>query len=237
MIELNVDYDGKRFKFLHLGELDHIFSVMRKTGTFYEEELLSALLSFLKRDDWVADVGANIGNHAIYFVGICGCNVIAFEPNPKTADLPRQNIALNNLQDRIQVHQVVLCADEGAGEIVAPRQRNLGMASVHVAEGSSGYSRIDPLPKYLGEQTVGRLNIDTEGMDYSVLMGAEPIIDAVNHIRTETSSRLGQLPKALAQHVADLPGASLQSRADHETRDCVRKEIGGLSERLDLLAV
>ncbi len=43
------------------------------------------------------DVGANIGNHALFAAGVCGARVIAFEPSPCLADHCAATLAANGL--------------------------------------------------------------------------------------------------------------------------------------------
>lgn len=172
-----VVFEGKTYRFLHSDDNDHIIASMRQTGAFYEQELLSALRPLLRPGDRVVDVGANIGTHAVFFAGVCGCDVLAFEPNPVAADLLRKNADLNGLQDRIHVHAVALGAEEGSGDIVMPAARhNLGMVAIRPAQGGAGTVRIEPLSSHVGPQAIRLLKIDTEGMDYAVLAGAQSII-------------------------------------------------------------
>lgn len=173
---VGVTFENKVFTFLHSNEGDHIFSLLRETGEFYELELLSALRPLLRAGDWVVDVGANIGNHAIYFAGVCGCNVIAFEPNPAAADLLRRNVEVNGLQGQVHVHNVALGSVESTGDVVLHGQNNLGMAAIRQTEGEAGAVKIDLLSNYVDEQVIRLMKIDTEGMDYDVLLGAEPVI-------------------------------------------------------------
>lgn len=172
----DVIFENKSFIFFHKDETDHIFARMQKTGDFYEQELLSVLRSLVRPGDWVVDAGANIGNHSIFFAGICGCNVLAFEPNPVAADILRRNIEINRLSDKIEVHEVALGARQGSGEIFSASEHNLGMAAVYIAEGDTGSVKIDLLSNYVGARTISLLKIDAEGMDYDVLTGAEEVL-------------------------------------------------------------
>jgi FkbM family methyltransferase len=104
------------------------------------------------------DAGANIGNHTLWLAGICGLDVVAFEPL-KHAELIR-NVALNNLGDRVRVEPVALGAVEGT--------------ALHVAKG-----RLDPTRGTLPVRTldsfdlqdVALIKADVEGMESAVLAG------------------------------------------------------------------
>ena len=81
---------------------------LHETGT-YEKGILSYLKSTLRKGDCFVDVGANIGLMTI-FASKCVGNegqVVAFEAHPKTAELLKENIQLNQLMN-IQVCQYAL---------------------------------------------------------------------------------------------------------------------------------
>lgn len=61
---------------------DHIFRWLEQQERFYEQEMLDFLAALVPAGGMVADVGANIGNHAVWFAGVMGCRVRAFEPIP-----------------------------------------------------------------------------------------------------------------------------------------------------------
>lgn len=174
---VNFTFEGKSFCFQHVDETDHIYLQIKRTGDFYERELLSAVGSFLRPGDWVVDAGANIGNHSIYFAGVCGCHVIAFEPNPVAAAILKRNIELNGLSDKIEVHEVALGATRGRGHVSLPIEHNLGSAVIAASDDNSGAIKIELLSDYVGSRSIRLLKIDTEGMDGEVLIGATDVIN------------------------------------------------------------
>src|SRR5262245_34338377 len=95
-----IRFDDKRFEVFHNDRSDHIFQVLRGTHSFYEVDLLSALARYLPADAFAIDVGANIGNHALFFAGVLGCHVACFEPEPQALALLQRNIVANGLGDR-----------------------------------------------------------------------------------------------------------------------------------------
>src|SRR5262249_895906 len=98
---------GKDYSFVHADAEDHIFQHLQRGG-FYEASLVNRLSRLGKPGDVVMDAGANIGNHAVYFAGVCGCDVICFEPNPPAAQLLRFNIERNGLSRRVTIHEKAL---------------------------------------------------------------------------------------------------------------------------------
>ncbi len=174
LAKTGMSFEGKLFQFVHRNEKDHIFSIIRNSGTFYEQELLTALRPLLKPGELVVDVGANIGNHTVFFAGVCGCKVLAFEPNPEAARLLLQNVAINQLDGLVRVQQVALGAAKGKADVVSEGEDNLGMARIQ--PNKAGETNVDQLANLVGKKTVRLIKIDTEGMDFQVLLGAEGVI-------------------------------------------------------------
>ena len=78
---------------------------LKEYGEFSEIEL-SIMSKFIKKDDIVFDVGANIGAFTIPFAKKVEKNgkVLAFEPQPNVHNLLKNNVKLNNL-DNVELFQ------------------------------------------------------------------------------------------------------------------------------------
>jgi FkbM family methyltransferase len=172
----DIESEGRRYRLFHFDEGDHIFRIARDTGTFYEYELLASLGPYLNRHDQVIDVGANIGNHSIYFAGQCGCRVTAFESNPKAYELLRLNVEHNQLLSRIETHCTALGAHSGLGEIdTSKAAHNLGAARVKpVPDGTVRIERLDDALPLINPSLI---KIDVEGMELEILHGAQRTIE------------------------------------------------------------
>ena len=172
---VSVAWGGATFSFSHTDPQDHIFRVLRETGGFYEPELLGALQGLLAPGDVVVDVGANIGNHTVFFAGVCGCSVIAVEPAPAALDLLRQNVASNGLEDKVTIVAQALASEKGHGRIVAPdNTHNLGLNSVELGDGDVDVSTLDDLCRDISPKLI---KIDVEGMELAVLRGGRGVIE------------------------------------------------------------
>jgi FkbM family methyltransferase len=75
-----VKFNGKTYLISCYGKVmnDYISSYLIK-GQFYEEPLLKYLSENYKPKK-VIDIGANIGNHSLFFNKVMGAEVVAFEP-------------------------------------------------------------------------------------------------------------------------------------------------------------
>jgi FkbM family methyltransferase len=121
------------------------------------------------------DIGANIGNHAIYLSNSFD-RIMCFEPSPYIAERLRKNITLNRLTN-IEVHTVGLSNREAALHYKLDTSGNLG-ASQFVSEADE--QTID-LPvcradDYLSTKIVNRVDfikIDVEHHELEVFEGLE----------------------------------------------------------------
>jgi FkbM family methyltransferase len=114
------------------------------------------------------DVGANIGNHALYFAIIRGATVHAFEPNPVALEYLNANVGANGAD--VHVHAVGLSDADGRGEI-APAE-DLGMARIEQKD--SGEVELRSLDSYglPAAPRIAVLKVDVEGGEARVLVGA-----------------------------------------------------------------
>jgi FkbM family methyltransferase len=144
-------------------------------GGFYEDEELKIISRFYKRDSFL-DIGANVGNHAIYVSKILGgSKVIVFEPNPVAIDLLKINLRLNNCVDvDTSCLGIALGNVEGRFQLETPDQLNLGHTVLSPSEnGNIRGVRGDAL---LLDEPVGFAKVDVEGMELEILAGLKDTI-------------------------------------------------------------
>ena len=152
---------------------------LHETGT-YEKGILTFLQSNLRKGDCFVDVGANIGLMSIFASNCVGNEgqVLAYEAHPKTAELLKENIGLNQLLN-IQVCQYALGSEEGQTKIYDNWQINRGGASLIVKTNDSVAFDIDihqldnKIPANLQPKII---KIDVEGFELEVLKGASETI-------------------------------------------------------------
>jgi len=145
-------------------------------GALYEEDLLGALYPLLRPDELVLDVGANIGNHTVFFAVACRCRVVAIEPEAANFAHLQRNIELNGRSAKVTPIRAAAAAVAGQHvETVAQDEGNSGSVSVNLIDRETGVEslRLDdlelPAPPRL-------LKIDTEGMELEVLKGATDLL-------------------------------------------------------------
>ncbi len=151
----------------------------------YEETLLRALFDGLladRRDAFAAgvalDVGANIGNHTLWFAQRFA-RVHACEPNPRTLALLRCNVELAAAAN-VEVHGVGLGDRDGELPFASDDGANLGGSGFVFAGVAGGREIVCPLRRGDGLLPPARLGgplalvkLDVEGAELAALQGLE----------------------------------------------------------------
>ena len=142
----------------------------------YEREELDILFNFLSplaaefAEGLAFDIGANIGNHALYFAKRFKA-VHAWEPNPSTYELLKFN---TQWAGNVTPHPYGLGDAKGRFELIE-HPDNLGGSSIRIGNRSSG--QVVPIQvETLDEQNVATgdlcfMKIDVEGFEANVLNG------------------------------------------------------------------
>lgn len=122
----------------------------------------------------VIDIGANIGDSAIYFALKGAKHVYAFEPYPYSYKLARQNIRLNKLQDKITLLNEGCSRKEGRIRIDT-KYKNLGSTDLKNFKNGAdiAITTLDELVKRFDIADEAVLKIDCEGCEYGVLLEAQ----------------------------------------------------------------
>jgi FkbM family methyltransferase len=150
-------------------DVDRIGGVLAQTGQFYEHEMLDDLGLLLSPGDVVLDVGANIGNHSVFFAGMIGCRVYAFEPNDVALPYLARNIELNGLSSLIKVYPVAVGSEVGRAVQIQTIEGNLG-ATRFQPSGTDGVEMLT-IDSIGFSERIRLIKIDVEGMDLEVVRG------------------------------------------------------------------
>lgn len=156
------------------------------TEGLFERKFLEFVAARLPSDAVVLDIGANIGNHALYLARYASV-VHCFEPNPMViADLER-NIALNHAANVI-VHPFGMGSSDGEFPFIVNTAGNVGasgFAATEHARNKPLSSELTTLPIRHAGQAIAELDlrhidfikIDVEGMELDVIRAMKEIID------------------------------------------------------------
>ena len=163
-----------------------------------EPETIAWLESSLRDGDVLYDVGANVGAYSLVAARVPGrkVRVCAFEPGAMTFESLSENIALNDLADRIIALPVALSGETGllqfaytsveAGSArhpgIMPGQR--GVRREHVMA-----FRLDDIRAQFGLPAPTHIKIDVDGSEHLVLQGARETLRSagLRSVMVETS--------------------------------------------------
>ena len=152
------------------------FFIKIRTGHFKSEEPEYTFIDkYIKRSDWVLDIGANIGHYTILFSRLAGPDgrVIAFEPVPETFDLLSTNVL------RFQYRNVTLLnaavSDCSACLGVEVPKFDSGLNNYYEAHLSKEDSKLKVISLSIDSlcipHPISLIKIDVEGHEFSVLKG------------------------------------------------------------------
>ncbi len=144
-----------------------------RTHSTYMESDLMLMRAFIRPEDEIADVGANIGAFVLPFSQFAK-RVHAFEPIPETADHLASNLAANAIKN-VTVHRVGLSNKEG--KLYPHRAADAGSTSLTSNQEGEAVP-VTTLDTLFHEGGLSFIKIDVEGMEAPVLEGAQKLIAA-----------------------------------------------------------
>lgn len=165
---------------------DSKFSRIINSNTFEEEEL-TFFRNFIRPNDTVLDIGANIGLHALFAAKLVGENgmVCAFEPVHKTYNRLSENVAANRFTN-IRVFNQAISSKTGTSVITTSLDGFDAWNSMAGRSHETGENFVDEeiktqtlddfIAEHLTEKKIDFIKIDTEGWEPHVLRGGSKFL-------------------------------------------------------------
>ncbi len=147
-----------------------------RRGEFFEAEELALLSEHVKSGAHVLDIGANVGNHALYFATrMKAARVVVAEPNPLALAPLVANVVINRQEHVIDLGALgVGLSDASQGGFGMKRHdRNLGATRMFEGRGALEVHAGDEL---FADEVPDLIKIDVESMEIKVLSGLEETI-------------------------------------------------------------
>ncbi len=153
-------------------ELDYLQKQIVTYAEFWEIAVLEELRKHvIKAGDHILDIGANIGNHTVYFGRICKAKSIhAFEPVKETFGILQRNVEINSLSHTAVLHNVALGSCDGKAKIKYFNEEEIG--STQVEENEDGDLELRRLDDF-NFNRIDFIKIDVEKFEIELLKGAE----------------------------------------------------------------
>lgn len=164
---------GVKF-YLPFWKTDSIQNWIILNDRFYEDKYLNAV--YVQYGKWIygkaiLDIGANIGNHSLYFATVMHpLKVYSFEPIKETYDILRTNIEINGLSNTIIPLNVACGAEAARGKRKNFNYHNIGGTSIlECQEGEFDVCTIDSIKI---KDKIALIKIDVEGFEEKVILGS-----------------------------------------------------------------
>lgn len=142
------------------------------TNSFFEHENLRIIQDYLPKQCTIIDVGANIGNHSIFFSLLNRDNEIyAFEPHHVNYDILLKNLKLNNLSN-VKTYPLAVGSQTGKGNLIELPNKNLSDTMVEYDDdGKISFTSLDEFIKEEKLEKIDLVKIDVEGFEENVIKG------------------------------------------------------------------
>lgn len=176
IIELN----GARF-WVPNAPRDTLQNYQLSNLTFFEHEILKDLDQYLNSESVILDLGANIGNHSVYWGKVSKVKqIFSFEPVNATFRILSKNIQINNLTDKVKLYNYGLGDKSSKGSIAGLYNINvdtiadsIGSLSIEESEnGDLSIRKLDEFDEILHAEKIDFVKIDVEGFEQKLLIGA-----------------------------------------------------------------
>ena len=204
------------YMYLPYASFDCIQSHILSKGDFFEGDLLRHVRKNYFQNGLgrggatykVLDIGANIGNHAVFFAKFCNSNVTSFEPQPAIFSILKKNIELNSAP--VNPINLGLGNSESFGVLNDYDSNNTGATKLCTTNCQTNI-KIVALDS-LEIDNVDFIKIDVESFENQVLKGgsetitnSHPIIwiEIFNENFNEVNSHLKHLGYELKEKLAD----------------------------------
>lgn len=154
-----------------------------------EKFATECLKSFIKEDDVIIEIGANIGYYVLLETKIAKKGkIFAIEPMPFSRKLLTMNVKLNNVEN-VEIYHFAIGDQNKEQEFYIYKQINISGFNLKsygnlVSTKKVRIMTLDNfIEKYLGDTLPTVLRMDVEGFEYNVIKGAMNTIRNCNELR------------------------------------------------------
>jgi FkbM family methyltransferase len=166
--------DGKQVRFAIPNPRDLIHQRLL-SGVFFEAAELDYLRQIVPPQANILEVGANVGNHVVYYgLFLNPKSILPIEPNPEAVRWLEKNIELNGLHC-VDLSLLGFGAGESVGKFDLHVDSLSNIGAAHLEASAKGTIDVYPLDQKV-QTHIDLLKIDVEWMELEVLRGAQRLI-------------------------------------------------------------
>ncbi|MDF0552024.1 protein arginine N-methyltransferase [Kamptonema sp. UHCC 0994] len=180
--------------------------IAHTSGHFYELAELEFIDKNVKvKNPVIVDVGANTGNHLVYFAKVMtAAKVIPIEFHPGAIDLLKRNIFLNQLSN-VDLSKLGYAVGRFPGKSTLVEHPAGDLCLNEVVASATGEIEVLPLDE-LVQEPIDLIKIDVEGLEIDVLEGAKKILlkyqpDVIIEVRRVNQKRLMNFLETISYRV------------------------------------
>lgn len=166
------DYGNIKFYLPNFPQ-DLIQNYIVTNSDYFEGPTLRKLDKFIPEKAVILDIGANIGNHTLYWAMQNKIEkVYSFEPIEETFNILCKNVEINDLDNKVELFNIGLSDEETTAKISFFDKNNIGRTSIEKTTG--GKIKVNKLDNIkINEERIDFVKIDVEGHEIKVLNGAK----------------------------------------------------------------
>lgn len=170
---MTIEHSGHTLRLPYTG-LNPTLERTQLRGVFFEQRELEGVAAYVPPGAVIVDVGANTGNHTVFFACILmAALVIPLEPNPQAVTVLTATIAANDLTN-VDTSRLGVGVGEQSGQMFVQTGRRGHLGTVRLAPQGDLAVQVIPLDALISE-TVDFIKIDVENMEMAVLSGARQL--------------------------------------------------------------
>lgn len=203
-------------------------------------EEFNLIRDFVREDDHVADVGANMGFYTIWFTKFIRTGTIhSFEPDERNFNRLRKNVEANRGADRVYLNKIALSNRNGTVNFTT------GFDGENHISGTAGENvitiRSQTLDEYCllnGIDLLSYVKVDIEGFEYDFLEGASEMLSGkrIEIIQIEINRSLANSGRSV-EELLTLVGNAGYSLCRYNVKLKRIEVIGYTKERENYLCV
>lgn len=158
---------------------EYIFDTISTTNDYYEKKLLENYLPFIKEARVILDIGANIGNHSMFWAKKCDTvEIHSFEANPEVFEILKNN-KITNGYENVSVYNYAIGSCSGYAKIKSIDESNLGATEFETCEDGEFQIEMIDIDSWVKERNfeyIDFIKIDVEGFEGNVVAGMHETI-------------------------------------------------------------